>query len=204
MSLSILLASGNRDKFEEIADFLAPAGIDVVFGPDVAGYGLEIEENGRTYAQNAMKKARAWAETTGIPALSDDSGLEVRALSWDPGLGSARVAPDDAGRVRWLMERMERMPDRVARFVACLALVFPQERQCWVTQGYCWGHIATEPSGEEGFGYDPVFVPSGYCKTFAVMGRDAKSKVSHRAVAAFSMRRMLQTGFCDRMCTRAM
>jgi len=204
VSKTILLASGNRNKYYEFSDFFEPAGVDVLFGPDVLGCELEIVEDGSTYAHNALKKARAWADKAGMPALSDDSGLEVRALSWGPGTGSARVAKDDLSRIRWLMGKMENVSDRTARFVACLALVFPGAGQCWLTQGYCWGRIANEPSGNEGFGYDPLFVPEGYNEPFAVLGQGVKSKISHRAVATFSLRRMLSKGFCDRMCTRSM
>ncbi len=191
MSRTILLASGNRNKFFELSDFFQPVGVRVLFGPDVLGQEPEIIEDGTTYAQNALKKARYWAEKAWMPALSDDSGLEVRALSWGPGTVSARVAQDDASRIRWLMEKMENVSDRTARFVACLALVSPENRQCWITEGYCWGRIARQPSGSEGFGYDPLFVPDGYDEPFAVLGQRVKSRISHRAVAAFSMRRML-------------
>jgi len=92
VSKTILLASGNRNKYFEFSDFFEPVGVDVLFGPDVLGRELEIVEDGSTYAHNALKKARAWADKAGMPALSDDSGLEVRALSWGPGTGSARVA----------------------------------------------------------------------------------------------------------------
>lgn len=191
MSQTILLASGNRNKFLELSDFFQPVGVRVLFGPDLIGNDLEIVEDGTTYAHNALKKARFWAEKTGMPALSDDSGLEVRALAWGPGTESARVAEDDSSRIRWLMEKMKNVSDRTARFVACLALVFPAARQCWLTQGYCWGRIAGRPSGNGGFGYDPLFVPEGYNEPFAVLGQPVKSKISHRAVATFSLRRML-------------
>lgn len=191
MSRTILLASGNRNKFFELSDFFQPVGVRVLFGPDVLGQELEIVEDGRTYAHNALKKARFWAEKTGMPALADDSGLEVRAISWGPGTVSARVAQDDSSRIRWLMEKMEDVSDRTARFVACLALISPEDRQCWITEGYCWGRIARQPSGNEGFGYDPLFVPDGYDEPFAVLGQGVKSRISHRAVAAFSMRQML-------------
>lgn len=191
MSRTIILASGNRNKFFELSEFFRPAGVQVLFGPDVLGQDPEIIEDGTTYAQNALKKARFWAGKTGMPALSDDSGLEVRALSWGPGISSARVAKDDPSRILWLLEKMEGIQDRAARFVACLALVFPENRQCWLTEGYCWGRIARQPSGSEGFGYDPLFVPDGYDEPFAVLGQRVKSRISHRAVATFSMRRML-------------
>jgi XTP/dITP diphosphohydrolase len=199
----ILLASGNRNKYIEMSEFLEPGCISLLFGPDVLGFELEIEEDGDTYAGNALKKARIWAEKTGIPSLADDSGLEVKALGWAPGIGSARVAADDAGRIRWLLGRMGNTSDRTARFVACLALFYPQDGKCLLTQGYCWGRIANEPVGDEGFGYDPVFIPRGYEETFASLGRRAKSRISHRSIAAISLRRMLQDRFCDRMCTRA-
>jgi XTP/dITP diphosphohydrolase len=149
-----------------------------------------IEEIGSDYEENALIKARAWANFAGIPAIADDSGLEVRALEWGPGIFSARAAPgNDSDRIRWLLEGILDTRDRFARFVACIAVVFPasgrncpdERRNYFSVQGVCCGNIARYPSGSAGFGYDPVFVPHGYDATFAELGAGVKSKISHRA-----------------------
>ena len=130
-----------------------------------------------------------------MPALADDSGLEVQALSWAPGLYSSRVAPSDAERIRWLLERMEGKAGRAARFVACLALVWPEASgtRAVLAEGFCWGEIAMAPSGLSGFGYDPVFIPKGHGRSFGELGDGVKSRISHRAVASRALRDLLET-----------
>jgi len=147
-----------------------------------------IEESGLTYEENAAIKAKAWANFAGMPALADDSGLEVRALDWEPGIHSARAARgSDYDRTRWLLARMEGCEDRRARFTACIVIAFPDRgksgRGFFSSSGTCEGQITREPRGRCGFGYDPVFVPDGYDATFAEMGAAEKSKISHRALA---------------------
>lgn len=196
ISREIVFASSNRHKFEEIRAMLAPAEVDLLFGPDILSYGRvpDVIEDSLSYAGNSMKKALAWSSSLGMPVLADDSGLEVRSLGWAPGIMSARVAPDDRGRIDWLLERLEGVADRCARFVAALAF-FDADRGEWLlAEGICPGSISGEPSGGSGFGYDPVFVPEGYGKTLAVLGPDVKSKISHRAIAAEALSRMLEKG----------
>ena len=147
-----------------------------------------IEESGFSYEENAAIKAVAWANFAGMPALADDSGLEVRALDWEPGIHSARAASgSDADRIRWLLSRMEGNEDRRAHFVACIVIAFPDngkmERDYFSSRGICRGRITSTPRGSGGFGYDPVFVPDGCDSTFAEMGPALKSKISHRALA---------------------
>ena len=193
----IVFASWNRNKHLEMSSLLAPAGVDLLFGPDLAGAGEvpEVDEDRDTYAGNAVIKALAWSLALGRPALADDSGLEVSSLNWGPGVMSARVAPDDAARIQWLLGKMEGISERRARFVAALALFFP-ERGIWLLAGgSCYGSIAVKPSGIYGFGYDPLFVPQGYNETLAVLGPTVKSRISHRSVAARALSRML-TGGC--------
>lgn len=193
----IVFASWNRNKYLEMSSLLAPAGVGLLFGPDLSGAGEvpEVDEDRDTYAGNAVTKALAWSSALGRPALADDSGLEVSSLNWGPGVMSARVAPDDAARVQWLLGKMEGISERRARFVAALALFFP-ERGIWLlAEGFCYGSISVEPSGGHGFGYDPLFVPNGYNETLAVLGPTVKSRISHRSVAARALCRML-TGGC--------
>ncbi|HRV71598.1 MAG TPA: RdgB/HAM1 family non-canonical purine NTP pyrophosphatase [Thermovirgaceae bacterium] len=188
----IVFASSNRDKLRELESLLGSSGILLLFGPDLYGAEIKVEENCSSYAGNAMQKAAVWARVMGIPALADDSGLEVRSLDWGPGVRSARVASDDVGRVSWLLRRMSGKSDRSARFVAALALVDPSAGEWILAEGICNGEISSEPSGNEGFGYDPVFIPDGYSKTIAELGPEVKSGISHRAIAARAISCMLE------------
>lgn len=191
--VEVVFASGNAHKHEELAALLAPVGISLVFGPERLS--LEVEETGKSYAENALIKAKAWSRALGVPALADDSGLEVRELAWGPGLYSSRVAPSDADRIRWLLDRMKGKEDRVARFVACLALDCPDGSgsRAALAEGFCWGEIAMEASGRSGFGYDPVFIPQGHDRSFGDLGEGLKSRISHRAVASRALRDLLET-----------
>ena len=130
-----------------------------------------------------MLKARAWAEKSGLPCLADDSGLEVNALDGAPGLYSARVIPgNDDDKVSWLLSELQGIADRRARFAASLALCVPEEYTL-ITEGYCYGTITDSPRGNNGFGYDPVFVPDGYALTFAELDSEIKNSISHRTNA---------------------
>lgn len=185
----ILFASRNRHKFREISDLLKKIGVELVFGAD--RYSLDVDETGTSYPQNAILKAVAWAELSGMPALADDSGIEVRALGWEPGIYSSRLASNDSLRNFTILKRLEGSKDRCCRYVAAFALFFPEDSRLWLTEGYCWGEIAREPAGQCGFGYDPIFIPSGYKKTFAELGDEVKTRISHRAVASYALMDML-------------
>lgn len=178
---TIVLASSNKHKFEEIGKALAPYPVHLKFGGDLMR--LDVPETGHSYAENALLKARAWAEATGCPALADDSGLEVEALCWKPGIHSARVAGSDGERITWLLSQLEGHKRRRARFVAVLVLAFPNREEYMEFPGTCWGRIATASVGRNGFGYDPVFIPDGYERTFAELGREVKEEISHRSLA---------------------
>ncbi|MDR1133565.1 MAG: non-canonical purine NTP pyrophosphatase, RdgB/HAM1 family [Synergistaceae bacterium] len=192
--IKIVLASGNRHKYREFADFFASLNgapgerAELLSVADFAQTPGDIEESGSSYEENAAIKARICAGFFGLPAIADDSGLEARALDWKPGIYSARAAAGgDSGRIAWLLGEMEGKNDRRACFKASLAIAFPNSREgtrdYFSSEGVCWGNISNRPSGEDGFGYDPVFVPDGYQKTFAELGRAVKSKISHRAIA---------------------
>ncbi|MDD3390538.1 non-canonical purine NTP pyrophosphatase [Aminivibrio sp.] len=181
----LLFASGNRNKYTEVVDLFAPLGIRILFGPDLLT--LDVEETGNTYMSNARLKAREWALKAGIPALADDSGVEVRALGWKPGIFSARIAPDDPGRVHWMLDAMKNREDRYAKYVAAFALFFPREYLCLATEGECHGEIVQKPAGNRGFGYDPIFTPFGFGSTFGEIPDAVKRKISHRAVAGYRL-----------------
>jgi XTP/dITP diphosphohydrolase len=181
----IVLASHNPGKLREIAALLAPYGVEVTSAGEL---GLpEPEETEATFRGNALIKARAAASAAGLPALSDDSGLEILALAGAPGVWSADWAgqPRDFGRA--MAEALRQLAetgseDRSARFVCALAFVEPDGTER-VFEGEVRGSIAPAPKGERGFGYDPVFIPNGYQETFGELDSDTKHKMSHRADA---------------------
>ena len=145
----------------------------------------EVIEDGKTYMENAAKKASVIAAYTGYLTLADDAGLEVDALNGAPGIHSKRWAGEDATdaiRIAKLLQALEGVTDRRARFVAAIAVVYPDTTPEGVL-GVCEGHIRHTPVGESGFGYDPVFVPDGYDQTFAELGEEIKNQMSHRAKA---------------------
>ncbi len=189
MRWRIVFASRNVGKAAEVGALLPE--VELLGGLD----GPSVEETGETYAANALLKARSWARVTGLPALADDSGLEVEALGGAPGIYSARVGASDRERLAWLLERLEDVRHRRAWFVAALAVVFPQGAPTVLVQGRCFGSIARRPSGEKGFGYDPLFVPDGFTRTFAELAPVEKNALSHRAVACRMLRSMLRSKF---------
>lgn len=181
--LKMVLASGNKNKYREMKAVLEQVGIDLIFGGEIEAP-PEVEETGETYEENALLKARAWMERTGLPAVADDSGIEADALGGAPGVHSARAVPgSDADRTAWLLSEMRDKTDRNARFVACLAAVFPGVEQPVICQRACEGRLALSPSGISGFGYDPIFIPNGYEETFSELGDPIKQQISHRALA---------------------
>lgn len=185
LSGRLVLASHNAGKVREIAALLAPLGVEVV---SAASLGLpEPEETETTFTGNAALKARAAAEASGLPALADDSGLEVFALGGDPGVYSARWAGPDKN-FGAAMERVEdelvarEATDRSARFVCALALAEPGGA-VEVFEGEARGRIVWPPRGDKGFGYDPIFEPEGQDRTFGQMSHDEKLPLTHRARA---------------------
>jgi XTP/dITP diphosphohydrolase len=181
----LVIASHNDGKVREIADLLAPFGIEVVSAGKLAL--PEPEETGDSFAENARLKAMAAARASGLPALADDSGLEVKALGGEPGIHSARWC--GAGRDFGLaMERVHRelvaahAKDWGANFTCALALAAPDGR-CEVFEGKVFGALTWPPRGARGFGYDPIFVPEGYEETFGEMEPELKDSISHRAQA---------------------
>ena len=189
--MKIVLASSNKNKYREMKEAFGPIGVELIFGGD-AEAPTEVDETGESYEENALLKARAWSEALGMAALADDSGLEVFALGGAPGLHSARAVPgSDADRTRWLLSKMEGIEDRRARFVSCIAVVFPGREDPLVYEGTCSGTISSKPCGSGGFGYDPIFIPDGYDATFSELGDHIKTKISHRAMAIKGIAEML-------------
>lgn len=182
--MTIVLATRNPGKISEI-EALLPG---VRCAPAATFPGCpEPEESGRTFEENALIKARAVSRYTGRTALADDSGLEVDALDGAPGVRSARYAGDrasDGENLRRLLDALDGVDEagRAARFRCVVAVVAP-DGGAWTAEGVCEGGILREPRGESGFGYDPVFVPAGYDKTFAELDAGVKNRISHRAMA---------------------
>jgi XTP/dITP diphosphohydrolase len=178
----LVLATANPGKVAELRGLVRELGaVDVRTLGDFPGLELPAE-HGVTYAENAAAKARAVAATTGLPALADDSGLEVDALAGAPGVRSARFAPSDGERIATLLAALGGVTDRRARFRAVVVLAWPDGREVQA-EGLCTGSIAESPDGRGGFGYDPVFVADDLGHTFAAATPDEKARVSHRARA---------------------
>lgn len=184
--MQILLATSNQGKVIELKNMLAGKGIEVLSLRNFPEYG-EIEETGRTFAENAMIKARQACALTGIVSLADDSGLEVDVLNCEPGVYSARYAGEpknDANNIDKLLAKLEEMKDeaRTARFCCCLAIVCPDGRE-FLTEGSVDGTILRQRRGSGGFGYDPVFFLPELQKTMAELSLEEKNSFSHRAQA---------------------
>jgi len=183
----ILLATGNKNKFEEIKKEMAEIGIETLFPAD-EGIELERPESGKTYLENARIKADEGFEKSQIPTLADDSGLEVEVLEGAPGIHSDRWAGDDVSsqqKNEYLLEKLKEVPEteRTARFV-CEMILVDETGQRFSTRGVCEGRIAFEPRGENGFGYDPIFeVKQADYKTFGELPPRTKNWISHRALA---------------------
>ncbi len=182
-----LIATYNRGKLQELRELLEPLDFEL---RDLHSFpAIEaVAETGGTFAENASLKAIGYARQTGTMALADDSGLEVRALGGLPGVRSARYAGDgasDAERVQKLLLELARAPggDRAARFVSVIAIANHDGVALNVSTGVCEGEIADVPRGTNGFGYDPIFIPSGFDKTFAELPSAVKNEISHRAQA---------------------
>ena len=179
----LLIGTSNLGKVKEIKTALE--GLPLRFRSLAEYLDLSMPiENGETYAENAIIKATDYARQTGLTVLADDSGLEVDWVAGAPGLHSARFgAGSDADRVELLLSKLTEAPDdqRQARFVSVVAIVHPTVGVINVSEGECRGRINHFPVGDNGFGYDPVFIPDGYEQTFGQLPNDIKAQISHRA-----------------------
>ncbi|MDX9739724.1 MAG: RdgB/HAM1 family non-canonical purine NTP pyrophosphatase [Gammaproteobacteria bacterium] len=193
----IVLASGNQGKLREFAELLAGTGIAICSQSE---FGVpEAEENGLTFVENAIIKARNAARHTGLPALADDSGLEVDALNGAPGIHSARYAGpggDSGPNVRKLLDALAGVPEdeRSARFRCVIVLLrHAADPTPLICQGTWEGSILTEPRGSGGFGYDPVFLVPGHGRSAAELAPETKNRLSHRGQALAALLRALET-----------
>jgi XTP/dITP diphosphohydrolase len=190
--MKVLVATSNKGKIAEISQILFNTGITLVSPPEL-GMSLDVEENGMTFAENAIAKAVAWQKASGLPSLADDSGLCVDALEGKPGVLSARFAgpgATDQDNMDLLLRLMEDKEDRKARFVCVVALALSE--QAVVTgKGEYEGSILRSPLGTGGFGYDPLFLDHDSGKTFAQLSNEEKNTRSHRGRALLSLRKKL-------------
>jgi XTP/dITP diphosphohydrolase len=193
----LLVATRNAGKLRELRAMLEGLAVEVVAAAE-CGLVYEAEETGRTFAENAVIKAEALSRAGGLPAVADDSGLEVDALGGLPGVRSARFGADEAASNARLLRMLDGIPDerRTARFVSVVALAVPG-RPIVLAEGICRGVIARSPRGNGGFGYDPLFVcrdgDAGEANglTFAEMPDELKNRVSHRARAMRRLREII-------------
>ncbi len=196
--MKLVFASNNRHKLEEVRQIL-PIGIDVISLREV-GFLQEIDEIGATLEENSALKAREvwnWLEVNGLLSdvdgvFADDTGLEIRALNGRPGVRTARWAGEnacDADNRRKVLLELSGKEDRFARFRTVVSLICAGELQ--QVEGIVNGEIALNEEGDGGFGYDPVFIPEGYTKTFACLSAEEKNTISHRGRAMEELKRIL-------------
>ncbi len=180
-----IFATGNKGKIKEMETLLSPAKIKLLSLKDI-GFKGDIEETGHTFEANAHIKAQSIAQQSNYPVIADDSGLQVDALGGAPGIFSARYAgpkaSDEENRIK-LLSALENKTNRAARFV-CVICYLANSQTPRYFHGTCEGRIGNEALGNLGFGYDPIFIPTGQNKTFGQLPPEIKQKLSHRARAA--------------------
>ncbi len=196
MSETFVAATHNQGKIKEMNAITMKLGIQLI-DRDSAGvpHEFDVDETGETFEENSYKKAYEIMKMTGLPALADDSGLQVDYLGGAPGVYSARYGGSDGNdgkNVDKLLDAMKDCPEgkRTAHFTTVITLVYPDGRKL-VATGECYGRIATERHGDKGFGYDPVFIPDGYSETFAELGSEVKNVIGHRGRALVELASLL-------------
>lgn len=193
--MKIIAATGNKGKIKEIEKIFENLGISVMTQRE-AGIDIEPEENGKTFEENALIKARAVAALCNAYVIADDSGLCVDALGGAPGIYSARYAGEgasDAEKIKKLLSELSGEEKRAAHFETCAAFITPDGKEL-TAFGRVDGHILTAPEGAGGFGYDPVFFCDEIGKTFAKASADEKNAVSHRGRALRALYEKIQRG----------
>lgn len=193
MGMKLVIATRNPHKLKEIKEILNLSEIQIFSLNDFKNF-PEIRETGKTFYENAYIKAKAINRYTNLPALADDSGLEVKALNNEPGIYSARYAgknASDSDRIKKLLNKMKGVPfeKRKARFVCCM--IFIDGRKIFNVTGFCEGYITTRPAGCNGFGYDPIFYIPDIGKTLAQLESGQKNIISHRANAVKKIKEIL-------------
>lgn len=177
----IVLATANKHKVEEINAICKGSEIEFVMPPKV----FNPIENGKTFEENALIKAKAANKLTGLPSLADDSGLCVDELGGLPGIFSARYAKTQKEKIQKMLAEMKNIPEkkRTAKFICAMVLLDKKGKILFKTRGECQGKIAFEAKGQNGFGFDPIFIVKGKNSTMAELEEDEKNKISHRGIA---------------------
>lgn len=181
--MKFFLASGNAHKVTEFKAILSKFGIEICTPKDL-NIDFDVEETGTTFPENAKIKAKAGFELSGLPTIADDSGLSIDALNGEPGVYSARYAgigATDKQKIERVLSKLGNNKNRKAKFVC--AISFYSADFNFTVQGECHGNIANKVKGENGFGYDPIFIPDGFDKSFAQITADEKNSISHRGRA---------------------
>lgn len=191
----IVFATGNKDKMREIREIMQDMNVEVISMKD-AGITVDIVEDGKTFEENALIKARTVAAYTDAIVLADDSGLEIDYLNKEPGVYSARYLGEDTSytiKNRALLDRLEGVEKekRTARFVCAIAAVLPDKTEL-VTRQTMEGYIGDEPEGENGFGYDPIFYLDEFGCSSAALSREQKNAISHRGKGLRAMKELLR------------
>ena len=201
--MKVVLASKNKHKLVEISKITERFNMELVLQSEL-GVDIDVEENGTTFEENSLIKAKAVMEATGLPALADDSGIAVDALNGEPGIYSARYGFDDSlddwGRLQLLLKNTEHVPDgqRQAQFVCVITMITP-EGKIIQARGEIHGELLREPKGENGFGYDPIFYYPPMGKSTAEMTPEDKNQVSHRANALrVFYEKLKEAGYADK------
>lgn len=182
--MKLIIASNNKHKIYEIKKMLGGR-FEEILSLREAGIDHETVEDGKTFMENARKKAREIAEISGCASLADDSGITAHALGGEPGVFSARFAGvhgDDAANNALLLARLSDKEDKTAHYTCAMALAYPDGRLV-EAEGYMYGTITPDARGERGFGYDPIFIPDGESRTVAEMSDEEKNAISHRGLA---------------------
>lgn len=192
---TIIAASSNAHKIKEIQAIMSKFGMKVISRDQAGVPPFEIVEDGDTFEENSHKKALEIMKATGKTTIADDSGLMVDYLGGAPGVHSARFAGEECNDSRNNAKLLKLLEDisgdeRQAKFVSVITLIFP-DGETLVARGECKGRIVGTPTGENGFGYDPLFVPDGYDKTFALLTEEEKNTISHRAKALERLEKLL-------------
>lgn len=191
--MKIVVASNNQHKIRELKDILSDLDVELLTLKDL-GIDINIIEDGDTFESNARKKAKAVFELTELPTIADDSGLEVEALHGAPGVHSSHYAGEEhnyqKNNAKLLKELKNKPKPHIARFVCVIN--FKTEVEDEIFYGECRGEIIDEPRGDNGFGYDPLFKPYGFDKTFAELPPEIKNKISHRYNASLKLKNYLE------------
>ncbi len=192
--MKLLFASTNAGKIKEAQAIIQLSGVEIISLDELGQDYQDVAETGITFEANAKLKAVYFAQLAGMLTLADDSGLEVEALDNGPGVNSNRwFSGSDADRNQALLQKLAGQTNRQAKFVTVACLYDPATQQENYFRGEVAGTIAFKPSGEAGFGYDPIFIPSGHDQTFAELGLDIKNQLSHRARAYQLVKEFLQS-----------